>query len=160
MEDFAVAIAPGYSPISSPHGAVINGGRWSTKDYTVDGTSGTAAVQGNSMQNGPSMEAVQKLKAQTRLDAHSNITGGGVMSFNLKSGTNLDANTWSNNNQGVSKGRARAWDYGASVGGPIHKNRTFYFGTFERDTQTASASEDSVRSCPRRTSSAAISARC
>ena len=154
VEDFAVAITPGYSPISSHYGAVVNGGQWFTKDskdYTVDGTSGTADIQGNSMQNGPSMEAVQELQAQTSgLDAQSSITGGGVMSFNLKSGTNrlhgsafayghnelLDANTWTNNNQGIPKGRARAWDYGGSVGGPIRKNKTFFFGTFERYTQT------------------------
>ena len=151
VEDFAVAITPGYSPISSPYGAVVNGGQWFTKDYTVDGTSGTADIQGNSMQNGPSMEAVQELQAQTSgLDVQSSITGGGVMSFNLKSGTNrlhgsafayghnelLDANTWTNDNQGIPKGRARAWDYGGSVGGPIRKNKTFYFGTFERYTQT------------------------
>jgi hypothetical protein len=89
VEDFAVAITPGYSPISSPYGAVVNGGQWFTKDYTVDGTPGTGDIQGNSMQNGPSMEAVQELQAQTSgLDAQSSITGGGVMSFNLKSGTN------------------------------------------------------------------------
>jgi len=151
VEDFAVAITPGYSPISSPYGAVGNGGPWFTKDYTVDGTSGTADIQGNSMQNGPSMEAVQELQAQTSgLDVQSAITGGGVMSFNLKSGTNrlhgsafvyghnelLDANTWTNDNQGLPKGRARAWDYGGSVGGPIRKDKTFFFGTFERYTQT------------------------
>jgi len=89
IEDFAVAITPGYSPISSPYGAVVNGGQWFTKDYTVDGTSGTADVQGNSMQNGPSMEAVEELQATTSgLDVQSSITGGGVIAFNLKSGTN------------------------------------------------------------------------
>ena len=41
------------------------------------------------MQNGPSMEAVQELQAQTSgLDAQSSITGGGVIAMNLKSGTN------------------------------------------------------------------------
>jgi hypothetical protein len=151
VEDFAVSITPGYSPISSPYGAVVNGNQWFTKDYTIDGTSATADIQGNSMQNGPSMEAVQELQAQTSgLDAQSSITGGGVMSFNLKSGTNklhgsafgyghneiLDANTWTNNNEGLPRGRARAWDYGGSVGGPIKRNKTFFFGTFERYTQT------------------------
>ena len=151
VEDFAVSITPGYSPISSPYGAVVNGNQWFTKDYTIDGTSATADIQGNSMQNGPRMEAVQELQAQTSgLDAQSSITGGGVMSFNLKSGTNklhgsafgyghneiLDANTWTNNNEGLPRGRARAWDYGGSVGGPIKRNRTFFFGTFERYTQT------------------------
>ncbi|MBS1852762.1 MAG: TonB-dependent receptor [Acidobacteria bacterium] len=151
VENFAVAITPGYSPISSPYGAVINGGQWFTKDYTIDGTSATAAVQGNSMQNGPAMEAVQELQAQTSgLDAQSSITGGGVMSFNLKSGTNqlhgstfvygvnelFNANTWTNNALGLRRERKRAWDYGFSLGGPIIKNKTFFFGTFERYTQT------------------------
>jgi hypothetical protein len=150
VEDFAVAITPGYSPISSPYGAVVNGGQWFTKDYTVDGTSATASIPGDSMETGPSMEAVQELQAQTSgLDVQSSITGGGVMSFSLKSGTNkfhgstflyghnelLDANTWNNDNLGDRKSKARAWDYGASLGGPIFKNKAFFFGTFERYTQ-------------------------
>jgi len=147
VEDFAVAITPGYSPISSPYGAVVNGGQWFTKDYTVDGTSGTTSVRGDTMDGGPSMEAVEELQATTSgLDAQSSITGGGVMAFNLKSGTNalhgsgflyghnefMDANTWTNDNLGLEKPKERAWDYGFSLGGPVHKNKTFFFGTFER----------------------------
>jgi len=151
VEDFAVAITPGYSPYSSPYGAVINGGQWFTKDYTVDGTSGTANIQGDSMESGPTMEAVEELQAQTSgLDAQSASTGGGVIAFNLKSGTNalhgsaflyghnelLDANTWTNDNLGIEKPEQRAWDYGFSLGGPIIKNKTFFFGAFERFQQT------------------------
>jgi Carboxypeptidase regulatory-like domain/TonB dependent receptor len=151
VENFAVAITPGYSPISSPYNAVINGSQYYTKDYTVDGTSATASIAGDSIETGPSMEAVEELQAQTSgLDSASAITSGGVMSFNLKSGTNkfhgsafgyghnelLDANTWTNDNQGLPKAKARAWDYGGSLGGPIFKNKTFFFGTFERYTQT------------------------
>jgi hypothetical protein len=151
VEDFAVAITPGYSVVSSPYGAVVNGGQWFAKDYTVDGTSGTSNIRGDSMDGGPSMEAVQELQAQTSgLDAQSAITGGGVMAFNLKSGTNkfhgsvftyghnemLDANTWTNDNTGTRKAKERAWDYGFSLGGPIHKNKTFFFGTFERFVST------------------------
>ena len=58
VENFAVAITPGYSPISSPYGAVVNGAQWFVKDYTIDGTTGTANVRGDSMETGPSMEAV------------------------------------------------------------------------------------------------------
>ena len=149
IEDFAVAITPGYSPISSPYGAVVNGSQWFTKDYTIDGTSGTSSIRGDSMETGPSMEAVQELQAQTSgLDAASAITNGGVMSFTLKSGTNqfhgsvfgyghnefLDANTWTNDLTGAPKSKARAWDYGASIGGPIRKDKLFFFGTFERFT--------------------------
>jgi carboxypeptidase family protein len=151
VENFAVAITPGYSPISNPYNAVVNGSQYYTKDYTVDGTSATASIAGDSFETGPSMEAVEELQAQTSgLDAASAITSGGVMSFSLKSGTNkfhgsafgyghnelLDANTWTNNNEGKPKSKARAWDYGGSLGGPIIKNKTFFFGTFERYTQT------------------------
>lgn len=150
VETFAVDITPGYSIYSSPYGAVINGGQWFTKDYTVDGTSGTGDIPGNSMENGPSMEAVQELQAQTSgLDSESAITGGGVITMTLKSGTNklhgsallygvnelFDANTWSNDNTGAPKAKQRAWDYAFSLGGPIIKNKTFFFGAFERYTQ-------------------------
>jgi hypothetical protein len=150
IELFAVAITPGYSTISSPYGAVVNGGQWFAKDYTIDGTSGTSNIRGDSMDGGPSMEAVEEVQAETSgLDAQSAITGGGLMAFTLKSGTNnlhgsaflyghnemFDANTWTNDNQGVPKPKDRTWDYGFSLGGPIHKNRTFFFGTFERYQQ-------------------------
>jgi hypothetical protein len=150
VENFAVAITPGYSPVSSPYGAVVNGGQWFTKDYTVDGTSATANIRGDSMEAGPSMEAVQEVQAQTSgLDAQSAITGGGVMSFNLKSGTNrfhgsgflygvnelLDANTWTNDYLHQEKPQRRGWDYGFSFGGPIIKNKTFFFVALERYQQ-------------------------
>jgi hypothetical protein len=147
-ENFAIALTPGYSPYSSgAYGAVVNGGQWFVKDYTIDGTSGTANIQGNSMLNGPAMEAVQELQAQTSgLDSQSSITGGGVMAFNLKSGTNqfhgsgflygvnelLNANTWNNDHQGLPKDKKRLWDFGGSLGGPIIKDKTFFFGTWER----------------------------
>jgi hypothetical protein len=150
VESFAVAITPGYSVYSSPYGAVINGGQWFTKEYTVDGTSGTANIQGDSLETGPTMEAVEELQAQTSgLDAQSSVTGGGVIAFNLKSGTNklhgsaflyghnelLDANTWTNDSLGTPKPQQRAWDYGFSLGGPVFKNKTFFFGAFERYQQ-------------------------
>jgi hypothetical protein len=150
VENFAVAITPGYSPISSPYGAVVNGAQWFTKDFTIDGTSGTASIRGNSMETGPSMEAVAELQAQTSgLDSASAITSGGVMSFTLKSGTNqfhgsafgyghnefLDANTWTNDLTGAPKAKARAWDYGGSLGGPIFRDKLFFFAAFERYTQ-------------------------
>ena len=48
----------------------------------------------------------------------------------------LDANSWTNNLTGAPRTKARAWDYGASVGGPIRKDKLFFFGAFERYTQT------------------------
>jgi hypothetical protein len=150
IESFAVAITPGYSPISSPYNAVINGTQTFTKDFTVDGTSATAQIQGDSFEVGPSMEAVEEVQSETSgLSPKNAITNGGVMIFNLRSGSNkfhgsafgfghnevLDANTFDNNRLGLAKPKARFWDWGFSAGGPIRKNKTFIFGAFEQFTQ-------------------------
>ncbi len=45
VENFAVAITPGYSPISNPYESVVNGTQGFTKDFTVDGTSATATFR-------------------------------------------------------------------------------------------------------------------
>ena len=165
-ENFAVALAPGYSPLSNPYTAVVNGTQVFTKDFTVDGTSGTANLQGDDFESGPSVEAIEELQAETSgLSAKNATTNGGVMMYNLKSGTNkfhgsafgyghnelFDANTFDNDHlknlclKGdptatppcglYNKGEARWWDYGFSFGGPIFKNKTFFFVTFERFTQ-------------------------
>jgi len=145
-EAFAFALTPGYSATSNTYEAVINGTQVFTKDFTVDGTSGTATIQGDSIEIGPSMEAIQEVEIQTSgLAAVNSITNGGVVMFNLKSGTNqfhgsafgyghneiLDARVWGN----PTKPKSRFWNYGVSAGGPIIKNKTFIYGTFERYQQ-------------------------
>jgi hypothetical protein len=144
FEYFARATTPGYAPNSDPYTTIINGNQAFTKDYTVDGTSATAQVQGDSFETAPSMEAIQELQVQTSgLDPQNAITNGGLLMLNLKSGTNrfhgsgflyghnelLDARVWGN----PDKPKSRFWDYGGSVGGPVFKNKTFFFGTFERN---------------------------
>ena len=146
IETFAYALTPGYSPLSSPYEAVINGTQGFTKDVTVDGSSSTAQIQGDSMEVGPTMEAVQEVESQTSgLDPANGITNGGVIMLNLKSGTNawhgsafayghneaLDAEVWG----ASSKPENRFWDFGGSVGGKIIKNKMFFFGAFERYQQ-------------------------
>jgi len=146
FETFAVALTPGYSPSSNPYTAVINNNQVFTKDYTVDGTSGTSQIQGDSDETAPSMEAVEEAEVQTSgVEPQNAITNGGVIMLNLKSGTNqihgsafdyghneiLDARTWGD----PDKPKDRFWDYGGSVGGPVRKNKTFYFGAFERYQQ-------------------------
>jgi Carboxypeptidase regulatory-like domain len=148
-ENFAFAVMPGVE--GNPWTANINGTQAFTKDVKVDGVSLTSTVQGDQMETGPSMEAVQEVNVQTSgLTAENASTNGGVEMFTLKSGTNefhgsafgyghneiLDANTWSNNNQGIRKAKSRFWDWGFSAGGPILKNRLFVFGAYERYQQS------------------------
>lgn len=146
IEQFAYALTPGYSAQSNTYDAVVNGTQGFTKDFTIDGTSGTAQIQGDSIEIGPSMEAIQEVESQTSgISAQNGITNGGVIMFNIKSGTNqfhgsgfvyghneiLDARVWGN----PEKPESRFWNYGGSVGGPIRKDRTFFFGAFERYQQ-------------------------
>ena len=157
VENFAFSVMPGVEEsgsngAKSPYAATINGTQNFTKDVQIDGTSLTATITGDQQENGPPMEAVQELNVQTSgLSADNANTPGGVEFFTLKSGTNtfhgsafgyghneiLDANTWSNDNQGIRKAESRFWDYGFSAGGPIIKNRTFVFGAFERYQQNS-----------------------
>ncbi len=67
------------------------------------------------------------------------------MNVTLKSGTNelhgaifeilqnkqLDANRWENNSSGTPRGQFEQNQFGAAVGGPIIKNRTFIFGDYQ-----------------------------
>jgi len=43
---------------------------------------------------------------------------------------NLNANSWVNNAVGIKRGEYKLNDFGGSVGGPIIKNKLFFFGSF------------------------------
>src|SRR5262249_20623076 len=52
--------------------------------------------------------------------------------------TALNANTWSNNARSVPRNILKLNDFGFSVGGPILKNRLFFFGTYAQSIQPGS----------------------
>jgi outer membrane receptor protein involved in Fe transport len=96
----------------------------------------------------PSIDAIQEFKVQTNLyTAEISRTSGGVINILTKSGTNdfhgslfeflrndrLDANGNYNLTGGtqLAKQKFRQNQYGGSLGGPIAKNRTFFFGDYE-----------------------------
>ncbi len=53
--------------------------------------------------------------------------------------TALNANTWSNNARGIERGPFILNDFGGSVGGPILRDKLFFFGSFSMSKQPGSA---------------------
>ena len=127
----------------------IAGSQNVTKNVLVDGTDGTAGLQGFIQSIG--MEAVQEMNVQVSgVTPEGAATGGGTIMLEMKSGTNqfhgsgfgflqneaLNANTWDNNYLKIRRQRNRFNDWGGSFGGPIKKDRTFFFGAYERFTNS------------------------
>ena len=123
----------------------IAGSQNVTKNVMVDGVDSTAGLQGFIQDIG--MEAVQEMNVQVSgVSPEAAATGGGTVMLEMKSGTNqfhgsgfgflqneaLNANSWDNNYFKIPRQRNRFDDWGGSIGGPIKKDRTFFFGAYER----------------------------
>ena len=148
VETFAYATVAGVEGDSwTSH---IAGSMAFTKEVLIDGTSAVVQIGGALDEMNPSFEAIQEFKVETSgVRAEDGRTGGGVYKFTIKSGTNqfhgsgfglfrnqsLDANTWTNNFYGRPRDPDNSKDYGGSFGGPIKKNKTFFFGAAEKYTQ-------------------------
>ncbi len=127
----------------------------------IDGVEGTSAMQGDVAT--PGMDALQEMQIQSNgSTAELGNTGGAVVLYELKSGTNkfhgsafeflqneaLNANNYANNQFLTACGsdtacrdqyrrpRYRFNDYGFSAGGPIWKKHTFIFGDYEHYKNT------------------------
>lgn len=132
---------------------VSNGGRNATADVLVDGVSATGYEQNSAAQiplYRPSPDAVQEFKVeQNNFSAELGYSGNTVVNMVTKSGSNrfhgsayeyfrnqvLDANSWDNNHNGNPLPPLRYNDFGATFGGPIHKNKTFFFFDYEGSRQ-------------------------
>jgi hypothetical protein len=130
---------------------VSNGQRNATAEVRLDGALISAPEQGEGGNSNiyyePSVEAVQEFKVQSNsFAAEFGSNGGTVVNMALKSGTNafhgtgwwfgqrsvLDANEFFSNQAGLPRPDHSRDQYGASLGGPIRKNRTFFFVDIER----------------------------
>src|SRR4051812_15472569 len=109
----------------------------------VDNNSGSTNLQEGSVQAvQPPPDALQGFRVQTRTySAEFGTSAGAVINASIKSGSNgfhgdvwkflrnssLDANTFFNNRNGTGRGHFSQNQYGGAIGGPILKNRTFFF---------------------------------
>ncbi len=157
-----VFLAPGTTEVSGAHGVSLggtgfssNGQRYATAEFRLDGGLMTNPEGGEggttNLQYKPGVEAIQEFKLQNNsFSAEYGSNGGTVVSMLMKSGTNqfhgsgywffrrpdLDANDFFSNAAGQPIGPYDIDQWGGSVGGPIKKNRTFFFFDYEKDRNT------------------------
>ena len=165
------ALAPGVTPGGGGSTPFISGGRNATNEITIDGTSVILPENNvSNLQTGytPIVDSVQEFAVITNsLEAQYGRTGGGVISVATRGGTNqyhvsaydflrnskLDANTWSNNRNGVKLAAFQQNQFGGTIGGPVSipkiyngSNKTFFF--FSEQTQRARRGTSSQASVP------------
>ncbi|MGA9465952.1 MAG: TonB-dependent receptor [Terracidiphilus sp.] len=113
----------------------------------VDNNSGSENLQEQSAQAViPPPDALQEFAIQTRTySTEFGTSAGAVVNVSTKSGTNhfhgdvwdyfqnsaLDANTYFNNYGGLPKGHFNQNQFGGTAGGPIIRDRTFFFVSYE-----------------------------
>ena len=156
-----VTLAPGVQNRGNAGtGPIVNGARSNSTEILLDG-----AEQRNSTTNDlnytPPVESVEEFTVITNgLAAEYGRTGGGVITSATRSGTNLfhgaaygyirrdefNANSWTNKRNNLPRSPQQVDEYGFSFGGPIRKDKTFFFVNVER--QKSVSPDDLILTVP------------
>jgi hypothetical protein len=146
---------------ANPVNFISNGGRNSTADILMDGASQTNNENNSGITTAlytPPLDAVEEFKVQQNTySADVGFGGNTVLNVITKSGSNafhgsayefvqnniLNANNFFNNQNGVKISPNKNNQFGFTFGGPIRKDKTFFFGDYQgtltRSTGTARA---------------------
>ena len=127
-----------------------NGLRPAQNNYLLDGidnnTNLVDFLNGTAYSVKPPVDAIQEFKIETNnYSAESGRSAAAVMNATLKSGSNafhgaaweflrndkLDAANFFENAGGLKKGEYRQNQFGATLGGPIRRDKTFFFMDYE-----------------------------
>lgn len=123
----------------------INGNREQSNNFLLDGTDNNE-TSNNEVGYSPSIDAVQEFNLITQnAPAEFGNFSGGIVSTTIRSGTNsfhgsvyeflrndaLNANSWSNNANKLAKTKMRWNMFGGSIGGPIIKEKLFFFADYQ-----------------------------
>jgi hypothetical protein len=123
----------------------INGSRPDQSQFLLDGGNDTNLAF-NGPEYTPGVEEVQEYRIQTsNFSAEYGNSAGGVINISTKSGTNqfhgsafeyirndiFSANNFFSNRAGVPRAKLRYNQFGGTVGGPILRNKAFFFFAYE-----------------------------
>lgn len=123
----------------------INGNREQDDNYILDGLDNNQSDEGG-VAYAPSPDAIQEFNLiTTNGSAEFGNYLGGIINATLKSGTNqfhgdvfeffrndkLNANLWQNNWQDLPRPLLRYNEFGGTAGGPIIKDKLFFFADYE-----------------------------
>jgi hypothetical protein len=127
-----------------------NGNRPAQNNYMLDGIDNNSDtvdfLNGTNYVVLPPVDAIQEFKVQTSdFSAEFGRSGAAVLNATIKSGTNaihgtaweffrndiFDAPDYFEDAGGVKKGELRQNQFGGSLGGPIIKNKLFFFADYE-----------------------------
>ena len=127
-----------------------NGLRPAQNNYMLDGIDNNSDtvdfLNGTNFVVLPPVDAIQEFKVQTSdFSAEYGRSGAAVLNATIKSGTNsfhgtaweflrndkFDAADYFENAGGIKKGELRLNQFGVSLGGPVIKNKIFFFGDYE-----------------------------
>jgi hypothetical protein len=145
IDSFIYSSLPG--AVSATGGNSISGGQGFTNQLQVDGLSiGRFDANDEISEFSPSTDAVGEFNVvMSNFSAEYGQSGGGIASFLLKSGTNrfhgtlyeyfenpiFNAAGFTENANAQPKSSIRQNDFGGTLGGPIRKNKTFFFVAME-----------------------------
>jgi hypothetical protein len=143
-----------------------NGGRQVSNTFLLDGVDANNIHSNAAEQNGvgsngvpvPSTEALQEFKVQTgQYDAQYGRNAGASINVVTKSGTNqfhgalyeylrndiFNANNYFLNSTGTRRPEMRQNQFGATIGGPVQRDKTFFFVAYQGTRQINGASTSS-----------------
>jgi hypothetical protein len=140
----------------------VNGAREQENNFILDGMDNNQP-DNNDVGFVPAPEAVQEFNLITgNAPADFGNYLGGIVNVTIKSGTNdfhgalyeylrrggLNANSWSNNLNGIKRPGLRYDDFGGTFGGPIIKNKLFFFADYAESLFSQPASVSQLQTIP------------
>jgi hypothetical protein len=126
-----------------------NGNREQSNNFLLDGVDINEAI-GDNLAFSPSVDALAEVSVATaNAAAEFGNANGSVVSMAIKSGTNqfhgnayeylrndkLDANAFFRNRSGLTRSPIRRNIFGGTLGGPIRKDRVFFFMDYDAQRQ-------------------------